>query len=111
MNAMAALRASGRASELVVVGYDLMDSTKAGLLDGTLKVVIAHPLRQLAEASDIVTLENEFVDADLLAELAARFGGFQGNEQRPRLMAKSESFVSFFIATVFTKFISSLVLC
>ncbi len=47
--AMAALRASGRASELVVVGYDLMDSTKAGLLDGTLKVVIAHPLRQLAE--------------------------------------------------------------
>jgi LacI family transcriptional regulator len=47
--AMAALRASGRASELVVVGYDLMDSTRAGLLDGTLKVVIAHPLRQLAD--------------------------------------------------------------
>lgn len=47
--AMRALRASGRASELVVVGYDLMDSTRAGLLDGTLKVVIAHPLRQLAE--------------------------------------------------------------
>lgn len=47
--AMAALRASGRASELVVVGYDLMDSTRMGLLDGTLKVVIAHPLRQVAE--------------------------------------------------------------
>lgn len=47
--AMAALRASGRAQELMVVGYDLMDSTRAGLLDGTLKVVISHPLRQLAE--------------------------------------------------------------
>lgn len=47
--AMTALRASGRAGELVVVGYDLMESTRAGLLDGTLKVVIAHPLRQLAD--------------------------------------------------------------
>lgn len=47
--AMAALRASGRAEGLVVVGYDLMDSTRAGLLDGTLKVVIAHPLRLLAD--------------------------------------------------------------
>ena len=47
--AMAALRASGRADRLVVVGYDLMDSTRAGLLDGTLKVVIAHPLRLLAD--------------------------------------------------------------
>jgi LacI family transcriptional regulator len=47
--AMAAVRASGRANELVVVGYDLMDSTRAGLLDGTLKFVISHPLRQLAD--------------------------------------------------------------
>ena len=47
--AMAALRSSGRAGDLVVVGYDLMESTRAGLLDGTLKVVISHPLRQLAE--------------------------------------------------------------
>lgn len=47
--AMAALRASGRAGQLVVVGYDLMDTTKAGLLDGTLSVVISHPLRHLAD--------------------------------------------------------------
>jgi LacI family transcriptional regulator len=47
--AMAALRASGRAPELVVVGYDLMDSTRAGLLDGTLRVVLSHPLRQIAD--------------------------------------------------------------
>jgi LacI family transcriptional regulator len=47
--ALTALRASDRAGKLVVVGYDLMDSTRAGLLDGTLSVVIAHPLRQLAD--------------------------------------------------------------
>ncbi len=47
--ALTALRASGRAGKLAVVGYDLMDSTRAGLLDGTLSVVISHPLRQLAD--------------------------------------------------------------
>ena len=41
--------ATGRTADLVVAGYDLMDSTRAGPLDGTLKVVIAHPLRQLAD--------------------------------------------------------------
>lgn len=46
--AMTAQRASGRAGELVVVGYDMMESTRAGLLDGTLTMVIAHPLCQLA---------------------------------------------------------------
>ena len=47
--ALAALRSSGQAGKMVVVGYDLMDSTREGLLDRTLSVVIAHPLRQLAE--------------------------------------------------------------
>lgn len=47
--AMTALRASGRAGKIVVVGYDLMDSTQAGLLDRTLSVVISHPLQLLAE--------------------------------------------------------------
>lgn len=43
---MAALRGTGR--KLVVVGYDLMDSTRAGLLDGTLSVVISHRIQQMA---------------------------------------------------------------
>lgn len=47
--AMAALRSSGKAGQMVVVGYDLMDATRDGLLDGTLSVVISHPLRQVAE--------------------------------------------------------------
>jgi LacI family transcriptional regulator len=46
--ALAALRASGRAGELVTLGYELMDVTKAALMDGTLTMVIAHPLQRLA---------------------------------------------------------------
>ncbi|MFD1981499.1 LacI family DNA-binding transcriptional regulator [Mesorhizobium newzealandense] len=48
---MAAVRASGWAGKLVVVGYELMDVTRAALLDGTLTLVIAHPLRRLAAAT------------------------------------------------------------
>jgi LacI family transcriptional regulator len=37
----------------VVVGYDLMDVTRAALLDGTMTLVISHPLNRLArEAID-----------------------------------------------------------
>lgn len=51
--ALAALRASGRAGKMVVVGYDLMDVTRAALLDGAMTLVISHPLDRLArEAID-----------------------------------------------------------
>ena len=46
--ALAALRGSGRAGSIVVVGHDLMDVTRAALLDGTLTLVISHPLDRLA---------------------------------------------------------------
>ena len=49
--AVEALRASGRASKIVTVGYELMDVTRAGLLDGTLTLVISHPLPLLADAA------------------------------------------------------------
>lgn len=42
------LRSTDRACKLVVVGYELMDSTRAALLDGTLSLSIAHPLDGLA---------------------------------------------------------------
>jgi LacI family transcriptional regulator len=47
--AIAGLRSSGRAGGIVVVGYELMDVTRAALLDGTLTFVISHPLARLAE--------------------------------------------------------------
>lgn len=46
--ALAALRASGRAESIVVVGYDLTDVTRAALLDGTMTLIISHPLARLA---------------------------------------------------------------
>lgn len=49
--AMAALRTCGAAGKIIAVGYELMDTTRAGLLDGTLTMVISHPLQRLAEAT------------------------------------------------------------
>jgi LacI family transcriptional regulator len=49
--AMAGLRTCGKAGQLIAVGYELMDNTRAGLLDGTLTMVIAHPLQRLADAT------------------------------------------------------------
>lgn len=46
--ALAALRSSGRAGSMVVVGYDLMDTTRAALLDGSITLVISHPLGRIA---------------------------------------------------------------
>ena len=46
--AATALRESGRAKEIVTVAYDLMEVTRAGLLDGTINFLISHPLQTLA---------------------------------------------------------------
>lgn len=48
---LAALRNVGRPDGLVTVGYDLTEVTRAALLDGTLTLVISHPLDQLARAA------------------------------------------------------------
>lgn len=59
--AMAALRSSGMSGKIIAVGYELMDNTKAALLDGTLTLLIAHPLQRMAEQtiSAMVTACNE----------------------------------------------------
>lgn len=49
--AISALRSTGRSGKVTAVGYELMDNTRAALLDGTLTVIIAHPLQRLAEAA------------------------------------------------------------
>ena len=45
---IAALRDSGRAPHMVVVGDELMAVTRAALLDGILTLVISHPLDRMA---------------------------------------------------------------
>ena len=47
--ALAALRASDKAGDIVTVGYQLMDNTRAGLLDGVLTLVISHPLARIGD--------------------------------------------------------------
>lgn len=43
-----AIAASGRGRRLVSVGYEIMAPTRAALIDGTLTMVIAHPIQRLA---------------------------------------------------------------
>lgn len=47
--ALAALRATGKAGKVMLVGYELMDVTKQALLDGTMTFAISHPLNRVAE--------------------------------------------------------------
>lgn len=47
--ALSALRDGGRAGSVVTVGYDLLPSTRAGLLDGSLTFLISHPFRAMAQ--------------------------------------------------------------
>lgn len=50
---LAALRTLSAPGRIVVIGYDLTDVTRAGLVDGTLTMVLSHPLDRMAhEAID-----------------------------------------------------------
>ena len=48
-----------RRRDFVTVDYELFDATHAGLLDGTLTMVISHPLEELARQT-ITTLVSSF---------------------------------------------------
>lgn len=53
---MRALVDAGAAGRVVVVARDLTEDTRAGLIDGTLKAVLSHPLDQVAaRAVDLMT--------------------------------------------------------
>lgn len=45
--ALAAIRARGDAKEIIMVAHDLMETTKAALLDGTVNLVISHPFERI----------------------------------------------------------------
>jgi LacI family transcriptional regulator len=55
--ALAALREAAPERRIVTVGYELIDPTRAGLLDGTLTLAIAHPIKRLAEEAVALMLE------------------------------------------------------
>lgn len=43
-----ALISAGKGSEIIVVGHELTDHTRVGLMDNVLSMVFAHPIRRLA---------------------------------------------------------------
>ena len=47
--AIAALRTTGMAGKVALVGYELMDVTREALLDGTMTFAISHPLQRLGD--------------------------------------------------------------
>jgi LacI family transcriptional regulator len=47
--AMYAMRASGKATNVITVAHQLMDNTRTGLLDGALSMVLNDPLDRLAQ--------------------------------------------------------------
>lgn len=49
--ALAALRDANLPKDFVSVGYELMEPTRKGLIDGTLTLVISHPLKAFAGAT------------------------------------------------------------
>lgn len=53
--AIAALRAMPKRPDFVAVGYELFDATKAALIDGTISLLISHPMERFARET-IATL-------------------------------------------------------
>jgi LacI family transcriptional regulator len=47
--AMNALRTRGKSGKIMGLGFELTENTRAGLLDGTLTMVLGHPLERLAQ--------------------------------------------------------------
>lgn len=53
--AIAALRATPKRDDFVVVGYELFEDTRAALIDGTISLIISHPIERFASET-IATL-------------------------------------------------------
>jgi LacI family transcriptional regulator len=47
--ALQAITASERSRDIVTVGHELTDHTREGLINGTLSMVLAHPIQRLAQ--------------------------------------------------------------
>jgi len=46
---MRGLAETGNSGRMIAIGHDLTDRTRAGLISGTLQVVLSHPLKLLSE--------------------------------------------------------------
>ncbi|WP_353617540.1 substrate-binding domain-containing protein [Tropicibacter sp. R15_0] len=66
--AIAALRDTPKRSDFIAVGYELFDDTRAALIDGTLSMVISHPLDRFAQATIATMLKTQKAGPDAGAQ-------------------------------------------
>ena len=70
--AIAALRAMPKRPDFVTVGYELFDATRSALIDGTISLLISHPIERFGRET-IATL------------LKAKLSGSEGGAHRVTL--------------------------
>ena len=73
--AIAALRESGRAHEVMLVVNELTDESREALQDGTVKIVIGTPLRQLC--AELIPLMIHTVEKGMAETPGQRFLPFE----------------------------------
>jgi LacI family transcriptional regulator len=69
--ALAALRNVKRRKDFVAVGYDLFDETRAALIDGTLTMVISHPMEIFARETVATLIKSKKAGANAGAQRVA----------------------------------------
>jgi LacI family transcriptional regulator len=69
--ALAALRETSRRDDFVSVGYELFDETRAALIDGTLSMVISHPMETFARETIGTLIKAKMAGANAGAQRVA----------------------------------------
>lgn len=62
--AIAALRAMPKRLDFIAVGYELFDATRAALLDGTLHLIISHPMERFARETITTLIKTKITRRD-----------------------------------------------
>ncbi len=73
--AISALRESGRARDVMLVVNEITDETREALQDGTVKIVVGTPLRQLC--AELIPLMVNTVDRGMAETPGQRFLPFE----------------------------------
>ena len=69
--ALAALRETPKRDDFVVVGYELFDETRRALIDGTLSLVISHPMETFARETVATLIKAKKAGPDAGAQRVA----------------------------------------
>ena len=69
--ALSALRSSQKRDDFVAVGYELFDETRSALIDGTLTMVISHPMETFARETITTLIKAKKAGADAGAQRVA----------------------------------------